>query len=193
MALLGALNSLSQIVLKATIPGVPDFYQGTEFWDLSLVDPDNRRPVDFDSRREALSAVACSDWPELVARWPDGRIKLALMQRLLGLRIQSPALFHEGDYEPIQIDGRDRDHVIAYMRSYGRDGVIVAAGRHFASATGQGSHWPRIAWQAELKLAPNCRISGDALGIYEGADRSLAISNLFAVLPVAVLRTRRAD
>jgi (1->4)-alpha-D-glucan 1-alpha-D-glucosylmutase len=74
---LGALNSLSQITLKATIPGVPDFYQGTEFWDLSLVDPDNRRPVDFKQRASALASIEAPDWARPRAKLADGHLKLA--------------------------------------------------------------------------------------------------------------------
>ncbi|TJX00577.1 malto-oligosyltrehalose synthase, partial [Neisseria gonorrhoeae] len=72
VALLGALNSLTQLTLKATLPGVPDFYQGTEFWDLSMVDPDNRRPVDFAARERALRDSETPDWTDLIAHWPDG-------------------------------------------------------------------------------------------------------------------------
>ena len=86
VALLGALNSLSQITLKATMPGVPDFYQGTEFWDLSLVDPDNRRPVDFAERAAVLASVETPDWDSLVQNWPDGHLKLAWTRHLLKLR-----------------------------------------------------------------------------------------------------------
>src|SRR6201999_1286938 len=86
IARLGALNSLSQLTLKGTLPGVPDFYQGTEFWDLSLVDPDNRRPVDFAARAEALSALQAPEWGTLAQSWADGRLKLAWTAHLLKLR-----------------------------------------------------------------------------------------------------------
>jgi (1->4)-alpha-D-glucan 1-alpha-D-glucosylmutase len=86
IALLGALNSLSQMTLKATMPGVPDFYQGTEFWDFSLVDPDNRRPVDFSERAAVLARVENPDWDGLVQSWPDGHLKLAWTRHLLKLR-----------------------------------------------------------------------------------------------------------
>ena len=91
---LGAFNSLTQLVLKATSPGVPDFYQGSEFWDLSLVDPDNRRPVDYGARREAIKAL---DFNTALTRWRDGWLKLWLTEKLLGLRA-SPAvtLFQSG-------------------------------------------------------------------------------------------------
>ena len=81
------------------MPGVPDFYQGTEFWDLSLVDPDNRRPVDFAARADALRAVAADpDWPAFTANWRDGRVKLALTRQLLALRTELPDLFTNGAY-----------------------------------------------------------------------------------------------
>src|SRR5207244_2618256 len=102
VALLGALNGLAQLTVKATIPGVPDFYQGTELWDLALVDPDNRRPVDFAARRTALAALAAEpDWRALQACWQDGRIKLALTRRLLALRNALAQLFRDGEYVPV--------------------------------------------------------------------------------------------
>jgi (1->4)-alpha-D-glucan 1-alpha-D-glucosylmutase len=77
-ALIGALKSLTQLVLKAMMPGVPDFYQGTEFWDLSLVDPDNRRPVDFQARASLLKVAGDEpDWPALISTWPSGQVKFA--------------------------------------------------------------------------------------------------------------------
>jgi (1->4)-alpha-D-glucan 1-alpha-D-glucosylmutase len=190
-ALIGALGSLSQLVLKATIPGVPDFYQGTEGWDLSLVDPDNRRPVDFGDLQAALSEVArAPDWPALSARWADGRIKLALTHRLLSLRNELASLFRDGAYEPVEVSGPDRDHVLAFSRSAADDCVVVAVGRHFAGLTDQGRHWPRSDWQAELKLGSRQRHRfRDALG---GAQpcQSFDVAQLFAVLPVAILRSR---
>ena len=96
-ALIGALKSLVQVALKATMPGVPDFYQGTEFWDLSFVDPDNRRPVDFRARHSALNDLT-PDWPELAQRWPAGGIKPALIYRLLAFRNRLATVFTQGDY-----------------------------------------------------------------------------------------------
>jgi (1->4)-alpha-D-glucan 1-alpha-D-glucosylmutase len=189
MALLGALNSLTQLVLKTTMPGVPDFYQGTETWDLSLVDPDNRRPVDFAARRAALHASAAPDWAELATSWTDGRIKLALTHRLLTLRNELPAVFADGAYEPVEVTGADREHVVAFSRSRGRDRVVVAVARHFARLTDIGQRWPDRGWRAELNLDRRHRHGlRDALS-RDGAEcQSLEFSRLFAVLPVAVLR-----
>src|SRR5664279_1346969 len=120
-ALLGALNSLSQITLKATMPGVPDFYQGTEFWDLSLVDPDNRRPVNFSERASLLPALEHPDWPSLAQHWPDGHIKLAWTRHLLKLRTEMADVFTDGDYRPLPVSGPHRDHIIAFARRRGRD------------------------------------------------------------------------
>ena len=96
----GALNSLAVVILKATLPGVPDFYQGTEFWDLSLVDPDNRRPVDFDARSRSLQADEAGDLRELLPTWRDGRIKQAIIAKLLQDRSKRPELYALGDYRP---------------------------------------------------------------------------------------------
>ncbi len=188
MALLGTLSSLTQLALKATMPGLPDFYQGTETWDLSLVDPDNRRPVDFAARRAALDAGAMPDWAALASAWPNGRIKLALTHRLLMLRNQKPAVFADGAYEPIEVSGPDREHIVAFRRSRGRDSVVVAVGRHFAPFTDTGRRWPSRMWQAELQL-DHRHHQGLRDALRDGAEcPSQDISKLFAVLPVAVLR-----
>ncbi len=152
-ALIGALNSLSQLTLKTMMPGVPDFYQGTEFWDLSLVDPDNRRPIDFIKRHSAFDAIGPSpDWRDLSAHWTDGRIKLALTRKLLALRGEYADLFRGGYYEPIEVSGPGREHVLAFARTRGRDAVIIAVGRCFADITESGRHWPSRWWDAVLKL-----------------------------------------
>ena len=152
-ALLGALNSLTQLVLKATMPGVPDFYQGTETWDLSLVDPDNRRPVDFAARQAALDASAAPDWAELAAHWTDGRIKLALTHRLLSLRNELPAVFRRWH---LRARRGDRAAIaITSWRSAARGAATAwwsPSARHFARLTDNGQHWPDRDWQAELNL-----------------------------------------
>src|SRR5207245_9324763 len=122
VALMGALKSLAQVVMKATVPGVPDFYQGTELWDLSLVDPDNRRPVDFELRASMRSLQGSEpDWQALRESWPDGGMKLALTARLLALRQESPALFWDGAYAPLEVRGPHANEVLAFARVRGRD------------------------------------------------------------------------
>ncbi|MBS0531816.1 MAG: malto-oligosyltrehalose synthase, partial [Proteobacteria bacterium] len=140
-SLIGALNSLSQITLKATLPGVPDFYQGTELWDFSLVDPDNRRPVDF-SAREIILDAGTADMSVLAENWSDGRIKLMWTHRLLELRQRHVAVFAEGNYTPLAVEGADREHVIAFARVHRGHAVVVAVLRHFAPLTEGGSVWP---------------------------------------------------
>jgi len=170
-------------VLKATMPGVPDFYQGTELWDLSLVDPDNRRPVDFDARRQALSANA--DWRDLTRRWMDGHLKLALTHRLLQVRAERPALFRDGRYEAVEVRGPDADHVIAFMRNHRTQRLLVVAGRHFGSVTDGGSHWPKAGFDAQLVL------DGEHRGPWRnaltaGTLGSLDCRELMSELPVAI-------
>jgi (1->4)-alpha-D-glucan 1-alpha-D-glucosylmutase len=153
IAMLGALNSISQITLKATLPGVPDFYQGTELWDFSMVDPDNRRMVDYASRASVLAELKNPDWTELARHWPDGRLKLAWTRDLLGIRHRSPDLFSRGDYVPLEVRGPHRDHVIAFARRHGRDAVIVAVGRRFQRLTDGGRSWPQVQTiEAEIDL-----------------------------------------
>ncbi len=188
-ARLGALNSLSQITLKATMPGVPDFYQGTEFWDLSLVDPDNRRPVDFAARATALAAVENPDWDRLVQSWPDGHLKLAWTRHLLKLRTELAEVFAYGDYQPLEVIGPHRDHIIAFARRRGRDVAITVVAKSFASFSQGGRSWPHPEeFEGSLKLA------GFSVEGIEGQSRTgeIPLSALFRYLPVAVLKARVA-
>ena len=184
IALLGALNSLSQITLKAMLPGVPDFYQGTEFWDFSLVDPDNRRPVDFAERAAVLDGIEQPDWQALARDWPNGHIKLAWTRHLLRLRNELADVFAHGDYEPLDVSGPHRDHVIAFARRRGRHVVIVAAARWLAPLSEQGRIWPRgEAFEGELHL--------DGYSLIGAARSDMArvpLASLFEHLPVAALK-----
>ncbi|MCC8938057.1 malto-oligosyltrehalose synthase [Bradyrhizobium sp. Arg68] len=182
--LIGALNSLSQVTLKATMPGVPDFYQGTELWDFSLVDPDNRRPVDFAERAAALAALETPDWDALAQHWRDGRLKFAWTRHLLRLRNELPDVFTSGDYAPLAVSGPHRDHVVAFARRHGRDAVIVALAKSFAPFTQRGRAWPRPeTFEGAIDVA------GYTL---PGGGREIELSKLFAPLPVAVLKTKVA-
>lgn len=123
----GLVNSLTQTLLRNTLPGVPDLYQGTELWDFSLVDPDNRRPVDY-AERAALLKAEDADLPMATgaAAWRSGAIKQQLIRRVLALRARHPALFSHGDYTPLAVIGPRAAHVIAYVRRHeGRSMVAV--------------------------------------------------------------------
>jgi (1->4)-alpha-D-glucan 1-alpha-D-glucosylmutase len=183
VALLGALNSLSQLTLKATMPGVPDFYQGTELWDLSLVDPDNRRPVDFAARAALLASLGAPDWAALTRDWSSGHLKLAWTAHLLKLRTDLADVFTDGDYQPLPVSGPHRDHVVAFARRKGGNAAIVAVGRHFAPFTEGGRAWPKAeALEGRLDLTDS--------GLETKAE--LTLSALFTHMPVAVVRVATA-
>jgi (1->4)-alpha-D-glucan 1-alpha-D-glucosylmutase len=188
--MLGALNGLSQLVLKATVPGVPDFYQGTELWDFSLVDPDNRRAVDFEVRAQMLEKAECHFVPS--TEWRSGRIKLALVKRLLKTRTEYPILFADGRYEPIDISGVHRDHVIGFARVLGKEAIIVGVGRHFAPFTEGGRHWPkRDAIEAAFELR-QFRVDYDLLHQAPLAHSDLLpVAAVFGEMPVAILHGRK--
>ncbi|WP_103735044.1 malto-oligosyltrehalose synthase [Pseudomonas sp. GZJR-8] len=123
----GALNSLAQTLLHLTVPGVPDVYQGDEFWDFSLVDPDNRRPVDFDARQRALDTPP--DIGELLFNWRDGRIKQALIAQVLNARRACPELFRKGSYTPLEVVGRHAERVVAFYREHQGQQLLVVVPR----------------------------------------------------------------
>jgi (1->4)-alpha-D-glucan 1-alpha-D-glucosylmutase len=128
----GIYNSLSQLAIKIGAPGVPDFYQGTELWDMSLVDPDNRRPVDY-TRRKALHADISPSDPSvaesLLQHRLDGRVKLMAIARGLSVRRQMPALFERGDYIPLPTTGAHRERLFAFARVLDADAVVVCVPR----------------------------------------------------------------
>jgi (1->4)-alpha-D-glucan 1-alpha-D-glucosylmutase len=188
VARLGALNSLAQLALKATVPGVPDFYQGTELWDLSLVDPDNRRPVDYDLRRRNLPANGCDTSGAITSQ-----TKFALTRRLLALRARHADVFTDGTYEPLGVTGAQQDHAIAFARINGGEAMIVVAARHFAAMTDGGRAWPqRGAVDAAVQLG-RFDVTRDALAGTELCARdSLPLGDLLAEIPVAILQARRS-
>ncbi|WP_322061782.1 malto-oligosyltrehalose synthase [Paraburkholderia sp. J63] len=126
----GAVNTLLQTVLRLSSPGVPDLYQGTELWDFSLVDPDNRRPVDYASRAAALDTGAPA---ARLAHWRDGHVKQAVVARLLALRARAPELLREGEYWPLEVRGTQAAHAIAFARRHGNAWAVVIGTRHAAA------------------------------------------------------------
>lgn len=135
----GALNGLAQSLLRITVPGVPDLYQGDEFWDLSLVDPDNRQAVDFSVRQRALAAEPQA----LLERWRDGHLKQALIAQVLNLRKAHPLLFARGRYEPLEVLGRHAQRVVAFSREYQGQWLLVVVPR-WAHALLESSAKPRV-------------------------------------------------
>lgn len=129
VSVLGMLNSLSQTVLKCTTPGVPDIYQGSEIWNLSLVDPDNRRPVDFVLRRNLLRSLDQTPSEDLLADWPSGKIKLHTLRTLLRFRREHPAIFSEGLYHPLKVVGKYHKNVIAFARILQHEELVVIVPR----------------------------------------------------------------
>ncbi len=188
VARLGVQNSLVQTVVKLTVPGMPDIYQGCEMWDLSLVDPDNRRPVDYDVRTRALEAVQTmleKDAPgtirDLLENWSDGRIKLAVTSRLLKLRATYPGLFATGGYEPLGIGGDKAFQALGFLRADTETQIAVLVAL-YPGLREADPDWREC--QAELPggvwrdLFTGAAIEG-------GSDVTLAA--LFERLPVTVL------
>lgn len=188
----GAVNSLVQATLRMTVPGVPDLYQGTEFWDLSLVDPDNRRPVDYAARENALSQALAPK--EALADWRDGRVKQALTSRLLKLRREYPILFLEGDYRPVEVLGAQARHIVAFIREHEECAVLVVVPRLSSALLGDASIplVPPQRWE-DARLRVNTTIQGEWRDAFD--DRSLQIreevpvAELLADFPVGVYVT----
>jgi isoamylase len=190
IATYGASNGLSATVLRLCSPGVVDTYQGCELWNQSLVDPDNRRPVDFEARRTMLKAL--KDQPkgraffdDLRERYADGRIKMFVTSRLLAARKANRALFLRGDYHPLP----GGEHVVAFRRSFADQRLLVFVTRLALLRTGGSRPWAvGEAWASERHRVP---FSGTYEDIFTGARRivhgDVALREVFADLPVAVL------
>lgn len=180
----GAANGLVQAVLRLTTPGVPDLYQGTEYWDFSLVDPDNRRPVDFAVRSASLERDPAPR--ETLVDWQDGTIKQSVIRRLLCLRKAHPALFAQGSYRPIEARGPAAGHVLAFAREHRGRVLVVAVARHLAGwlAGTDRPEVPQACWNGTTFDLPGRRWAGVlAEGTFEGG--SVPAADLFAGLPVA--------
>ena len=150
----GALNGLAQCLLRLTCPGIPDLYQGREDWDFSLVDPDNRRPVDF--ARHAAALAAPTPFPELLEHWRDGRIKQTLIARVLGLRRMQPGLFRDGDYLPLEVSGEHAERVLAFARRSRHGCLLVVVPRLACALLGHATQpqVPAEAWGDTCLLPP---------------------------------------
>ncbi|WP_011581991.1 MULTISPECIES: malto-oligosyltrehalose synthase [Chelativorans] len=187
----GIVNSLAQLVMKLTLPGVPDIYQGCELLDYSMVDPDNRRPVDFELRRMLLHEVRDMPAAEAMDRWREGLPKLWLLHRLLRLRRAHADIFNHGGYEPVEIAGDENMHAIAYARVLEGRRVVVAVPRIVLRHCEPGrSSWISSAFGRTMLQLPATSsghyrtLTGQALDKLE-----LPLSMLWDELPVAVLES----
>ncbi len=206
VARVGLWTGLSQAALKLTVPGVPDFYQGTELWDFHLVDPDNRRPVDYEVRRQLLADVArfddqddasrASALVQWLARPEDGRVKMHLTRRLLHLRRAYPALFTDGGYEPLYAKGARAGRVVGFARRTRDTVLLVAVPRHFWALTQGGRRLPlgRAAWgETRLPHPAGCAglswrnvLTGEVLTPRAASGGGLRLAALLRRFPIAV-------
>jgi (1->4)-alpha-D-glucan 1-alpha-D-glucosylmutase len=201
---LGFYNSLAQTLLKIAAPGVPDTYQGTELWDFSLVDPDNRRPVDYELRRRQLTKLksASANTGELISRlldnMNDGRIKLYIIERALHCRMESPALFTEGEYLAAAAHGPRADNVFAFVRRHGRSWAVAAVPRLITRLAPKPGDRPldNAVWHDTFISLPgiepgqSCRniFTGEVLTTQQRDDQAvLPAAEVFATFPVALL------
>jgi (1->4)-alpha-D-glucan 1-alpha-D-glucosylmutase len=202
----GVWNSLSQMVVKIAAPGVPDFYQGTELWDFSLVDPDNRRPVDYGRRREALAGLGPvdNDAPlddaqveALVRDRMDGRIKLYATRRALAVRSRAQRLFREGEYIPLRATGSRADHLFAFARALDDESVVAIVPRLTTPLCPDATAAPLDGvWQdTAIVLPPTLRAtrfeSVLTRSIIEREDdESVRVADALRIFPVALLAGR---
>jgi (1->4)-alpha-D-glucan 1-alpha-D-glucosylmutase len=178
----GALSSLSQVVLKITSPGVPDIYRGTEIWDLSVADPDNRRPVDFASRKEMFEKLQHGvQLNDLVENWSDGRLKMYVTWKLLKFRRDLSDLFQQGEYIPLHAGGARADHIVAFARRLHDKWCIVAVPRLYASLGEAGWGDTQIETPQDGPATWQHVLTGDAV------RSPLRAAELFRHLPVATL------
>ncbi len=192
----GAVNGLAQTLLKLTAPGVPDFYQGTEFWDFSLVDPDNRRRVDFPARIAALQARP--SLAALATAWQDGRVKQALIGRVLALRRTAPALFARGTYQPVSLSGPLAEHAVAFLRALGDRACLVVIPRLPSRLLTDSIVIAADAWEdtrLDLPADLATRLRFDALlgGTTAAPAGGCRVADLLGAFPVALLTSVAPD
>ena len=204
VAMAGMLNSLSQTTLKICSPGVPDFYQGSELWDDNLVDPDNRRPVDFARRRAILEQITrdvkadpLALLKKLLETTADGRIKMHVSRCALRFRRHHQELFANGAYDPLEATGKRARHVVSFARRHEKDQVIVAAGRFFmALGAGNNSLPDSDAWADTKLVLPDYAEARRYRDVFSGREiesraetngKYLAMAEVFGLMPIAML------
>ncbi len=201
IAFYGAINGLSQVVLKIISPGIPDFYQGCELWNLAMVDPDNRRPVDFERRTELLERISTSEGRAqeaamLLNQWTDGGIKLWVTSRFLNFRRSRRDLFEAGGYVGLEASGKGRDFLVAVLRNHEGRCVLGVVPRLVTNLVHHGQ-FPTGAevWEDTVVMLPkraptswrNILTDERVTAREAGTNLVLGASAVFATLPVSVL------
>lgn len=189
IAFFGALNALSQTLLKIAAPGIPDFYQDSEFWDFSLVDPDNRRPIDVDSRLSVAKEMRTWDPEDALENWKDGRVKALVIRRALRCRREHPDLFIHGEYIPLEAEGVHRDSVVPFARRLGSE-ICIAVAPRFMTRIFSKERAPvgRRAWRDTVLRLP-AGWSGLWTDAITGERRDgPEVGEILSSFPVALLR-----
>lgn len=193
----GMYNSLSQTLLKIISPGIPDFYQGSELWNFTLVDPDNRRPVNYGLRKQLLKEMSVELQSNrntyidtLISHPEDGKIKLFIIKEALALRRQHKDLFSQGDYIALQTKGERKEHVIAFSRALNGDGTVTLAGRFYSKLSAPTAvPLGHTAWKDTV-------VEGLTPGRYQDvfthqefeSNGTLSLAKVFHHLPIALLK-----
>jgi (1->4)-alpha-D-glucan 1-alpha-D-glucosylmutase len=198
----GMVNGLGQAVLKIVSPGIPDFYQGSELWDLRVVDPDNRQPVDFAKRSSMLATLKESEpsaslSEQLTSQWRDGGLKLYAIWKALHFRRQHPDLFSEGDFLQLEATGPSAEHVLAILRRHKREWTLFVAPRWLARAreiktVDANARWSGTTIPLSDAAPQHWRnvFTGENVSAVADEQASLAIGEIFRYFPIALLSSR---
>ncbi|WP_437919858.1 malto-oligosyltrehalose synthase [Sphingobacterium sp. LRF_L2] len=190
----GIINSLVQVILKFTCPGIPDVYQGTELWDLNFVDPDNRRAVDYQIRSEYINQLnVLQEHRAFESLWEErynGKIKLQLVRKLFQLRNQFPDLFEKGDYIKIEVKGKYKKHILAYARRHENNYLVIALPLHLAATEKMhNGDMTNLDWEdTEIILPVKDPVNWKRLYFEEtGQGTSVSCNEILKDLPFALL------
>ncbi|MEX2594638.1 MAG: malto-oligosyltrehalose synthase [Anditalea sp.] len=200
IAFYGAINSLGQSLIKVTAPGIPDIYQGSELWDLSYVDPDNRRPVDYDLRKKYLEefeafteGMDAKQLENLMKNYPDGKIKMFTLYRALRERRLNKSIFEQGDYISLTVSGDFSQKVISYARYHQGEWYLIVVPLLVAKLSSTESFPLGKAWEGGYLDLPK-EAPGEWINVYTdqiiSSTGKLALSTLFESFPVVLLKSK---
>lgn len=189
----GIVNSLSQVLLKFTCPGVPDVYQGCELWDFSLVDPDNRRPIDYEMRKTLLEELKTGDLNQLWDTRYNGQIKLWLTHTLLQIRNTNPELFASADYIPLKVKGKAKEYIFAFARKYQQEWIILVVPLHLAKLSNkQQRKVNELKWKNTRIILPENapeEFNNLITKLKSKVENEIFVKDIFENLPFAILRS----